>query len=155
MGVNGSPAQLAALAKARTAAKKPEAVAKQAESLSKTMRGKPRTPAQVEVLNSARAKAHAGMIGNAYGGFRGSFAEFGPDLRERDGDLCQLCLEIIDFDLPVRSQLSRSVDHIIPVRAGGSDDMNNLWLAHTVCNQRNGSRHIGRPDGTTDPRKVS
>lgn len=93
------------------------------------------------------------MLGNTYGGFRGSFAEVGLALRERDGDLCQLCLALIDFDLPVRSPMARSVDHIVPARAGGSDDLNNLWLAHTVCNQRKGSRHIGRPDGSTDVRK--
>jgi 5-methylcytosine-specific restriction endonuclease McrA len=72
-------------------------------------------------------------------------------LRARDGDLCQICLDPMNFRIR-KSSLSLSVDHIIPCRAGGTDDLNNLWLAHLVCNMRKGARHAGRPDGSTDPR---
>jgi 5-methylcytosine-specific restriction endonuclease McrA len=82
----------------------------------------------------------------------GYFAEYGEMLRERDGDLCQLCLDPIDFELPTSDPLSRSVDHVVPVRAGGTDDPGNLWLAHIDCNRKKGARHCGRLDGSTDPR---
>jgi len=45
------------------------------------------------------------------------------------------------------------VDHIVPTRAGGSDEMHNLWLSHLLCNSKKGARHLGRPDGTTDVRE--
>jgi 5-methylcytosine-specific restriction endonuclease McrA len=82
----------------------------------------------------------------------GLYHAVGLALRERDGDLCQLCLSLIDFDLPIRTPGSRTVDHVLPVRAGGTDEPDNLWLAHLVCNQRKGARYVGRPDGTRDVR---
>ena len=36
------------------------------------------------------------------------------------------------------------VDHIIPVAAGGTDDLQNLWLACRPCNQYKGAQTIGR-----------
>lgn len=75
-----------------------------------------------------------------------------PELRARDGDACQLCLKKIDFRLRKRHPMSRSVDHIVPIRAGGSDDLGNLWLSHLLCNMKKGARHVGRKDGTTDVR---
>ena len=64
-----------------------------------------------------------------------------PALRKRDGDDCQLCrTPVEDFDLPWPHPLSPSVDHVTPVRAGGSHRMGNLQLSHLVCNQRKGAR---------------
>lgn len=151
-GRTPTEAQKAAVVAAR-AAHTDASRAKQAASLSRTMKGRARTPAQEAAFAAARAKAHDNMIGNTYGGFRGSFAEVGDVLHERDGDLCQLCLLPIDFSLPARTPMSRSVDHITPARAGGTDDLDNLWLSHLVCNQRKGARRIGRADGSTDVRK--
>lgn len=54
------------------------------------------------------------------------------DLWERDGGVCQLCFRPCD-----RSQASR--DHIRPRSRGGSDNPNNLQLAHRLCNQLKGS----------------
>lgn len=76
----------------------------------------------------------------------------GRVLRERDGDICQLCLGLIDFNLKNRDPMSVSVDHITPRRAGGTDDLENLWLAHLICNMKKGARHHGRSDGSTDSR---
>lgn len=83
---------------------------------------------------------------------RGYFFHVGSDLRARDGDRCQLCLEPIDFSLPPRKKMSPSVDHIVPRIMGGPDDMFNLWLAHFGCNVRKKDCYIGRQDGTTDVR---
>jgi 5-methylcytosine-specific restriction endonuclease McrA len=85
----------------------------------------------------------------------GSYAVYGPTLRERDGDLCQLCLSLIDFEAPLRTPYSRTVDHVVPVTRGGPDTLDNMWLAHLTCNQKKGCRYIGRPDGTTNIRSTS
>lgn len=64
-----------------------------------------------------------------------------PALRKRDGDDCKICFtRIEDFDLPWPHPLSPSVDHVMPVRAGGSHRMDNLQLSHLVCNHRKGAR---------------
>jgi hypothetical protein len=152
-GYLGSDKNLEDLVRAREAGSMPEARRRQAESLSKTMRGRERSPAQIAAFDAARAKAHAQMIGTVTTQKFGLLHKFGALLRERDGDLCQLCLTDIDFTVAVRTPFSASVDHIIPVRAGGTDDVENLWLAHLVCNQRKGARQVGRSDGSTDIRK--
>ena len=68
-------------------------------------------------------------------------------LRERDGDECQLCLGAegpLKFSkhpsLTVRDPLVRSVDHVVPQSLGGGDELENLRLAHFVCNARRGNR---------------
>lgn len=33
------------------------------------------------------------------------------------------------------------IDHIVPIRAGGTDDISNLQLTHMHCNLRKGQRH--------------
>lgn len=85
---------------------------------------------------------------------RRGLQEYVRPLRTRDGGLCQLCLSPIDFRLK-RSPLSVSVDHIVPARAGGADELRNLWLAHLVCNMRKGARYAGRVDGSVDPRRIA
>lgn len=152
-----SPAQLDALEKAR-AGYTEESRRKHSATMSVKMKGAPRTKAQEEAFNAARAKAHAKILreGRPEGPLKyGLFALVGEQLRERDGDLCQLCLTRIDFDVPPREPMARSVDHINPRNNGGPDELFNLWLAHLVCNQRKGSRYIGRADGTRDPRRHS
>ena len=152
-----SPAQLEALERAR-ASYTEDSRRKHSATMSAKMKGAPRTKAQQEAFNTARAKAHAKILRGDYpeGPLKyGLFALVGEQLRERDGDLCQLCLTRIDFDVPHREPMSRSVDHINPRNNGGSDELFNLWLAHLVCNQRKGSRYVGRADGTRDPRRHS
>lgn len=75
--------------------------------------------------------------------------------REQDGDLCQLCLEPIDFGVTWPDVGYPSLDHIRPRACGGTDDPDNLWLAHCSCNASKGARHVGREDGSTDRRKAS
>ena len=77
-------------------------------------------------------------------------------LRERDGDLCQLCLAPIPFiGLVWPDPEYPNVDHVRPTACGGTDDPDNLWLAHAHCNLSKGSRYVGRQDGSTDRRKSS
>lgn len=53
----------------------------------------------------------------------------------RDGTDCGICGEMVDMDLRrPDSLLGPSVDHIIPVSRGGSEEESNLQLAHYWCN---------------------
>ena len=68
-----------------------------------------------------------------------------PRLRERDGDDCQLCHQLIDFSLnPGTDPWAASRDHIKPRAAGGGDTLINSRLAHSICNGRRGSVWNGR-----------
>lgn len=53
-------------------------------------------------------------------------------LLARDGRACGLCGD------PIPSRETPSIDHIIAVALGGSDEPSNLRLTHLVCNQRAG-----------------
>lgn len=57
---------------------------------------------------------------------------------ERDGWQCYLCDRPIDRELAYPHPLSKSVDHVIPVSAGGSGRPENLRAAHLVCNYAKG-----------------
>ena len=65
------------------------------------------------------------------------------------GSYCAICgKEIIFEGLPPRHPLGRSVDHIIPISAGGHPtDLANLRPAHYGCNSRRGkgTRDATRP----------
>lgn len=52
------------------------------------------------------------------------------------GDKCHICNEVIDPTLPRTSRMGLTVDHLIPLSKGGSDDLENLRPAHWICNVR-------------------
>lgn len=66
------------------------------------------------------------------------------EIYERDGGVCQLCGEPCDrAGLEHSSPFSGTkpvIDHIVPRRAGGSDDRSNVRLAHSRCNVVLGAR---------------
>lgn len=62
-------------------------------------------------------------------------------LYERDKRLCWICLLLGKPAYVKRKDASR--DHYDPVSSGGSDDYENLRLAHKSCNSRRGTRSIG------------
>lgn len=59
---------------------------------------------------------------------------------EAQGWRCGICGADIQRTLPARHPMSASTDHIVPVALGGTDDPENLQLAHLVCNMRKGAR---------------
>lgn len=61
-------------------------------------------------------------------------------LAMRDGWVCQICLWPIDPRLKHPDRWSATLDHVVPLSEGGSDDMANLRLAHRYCNRLRGSR---------------
>ena len=65
-----------------------------------------------------------------------------PALRARADDCCELCGGPIDWEAPVRSAKSASVDHVVPVHAGGHElpAVEELRLSHYGCNSARGNR---------------
>lgn len=57
-------------------------------------------------------------------------------LVQRDGYDCAICGESIDIALPRTSKQGATIDHRIPLSKGGSDELDNLQLAHWICNNR-------------------
>lgn len=55
---------------------------------------------------------------------------------ERDRGVCQLCRKKIDWKLSWPDRKSMSVDHIIPLSKGGTDEAVNVQAAHLGCNCR-------------------
>ncbi len=59
-------------------------------------------------------------------------------VRDRAGDCCEYCR------LPASGgTIAFHVDHIIPVKLGGSDDISNLCLACYKCNAHKGHDLVG------------
>lgn len=58
---------------------------------------------------------------------------------ERDGWRCQLCRKALKRDAVAPHPLSPSLDHIIPLAAGGTHEPRNVQAAHFSCNTRRGT----------------
>ena len=63
-------------------------------------------------------------------------------LREKDGDLCAVCFDPIDFRLSGRDPRGPSVEHLIPRSKGGGDELSNLALSHWGCNKARGAKDL-------------
>jgi 5-methylcytosine-specific restriction endonuclease McrA len=67
-------------------------------------------------------------------------------LRERDGDRCQLCGYEIDFDALYADNdgqvnpMYRTLDHKYPIALGGFDTLDNSQASHMCCNSAKGDR---------------
>jgi 5-methylcytosine-specific restriction endonuclease McrA len=58
-----------------------------------------------------------------------------------DSQTCWLCGHPIDLTLPATDPMSATVDHVLPLAAGGDPlDPHNLRPAHRVCNGRKGKK---------------
>ena len=65
---------------------------------------------------------------------------FVPMLVSTKGTDCGICSNPIDMGLKYPNPMSRAVDHIFPKSLGGTEDMDNLQLAHLSCNIRKSNR---------------
>ena len=61
------------------------------------------------------------------------------ELLMRDGPLCQICAELMDWQSEQYAQRV-SLDHIIPISKGGTHTMDNVRLVHLSCNSRKGDK---------------
>lgn len=62
------------------------------------------------------------------------------EIAERDRFRCQLCRRPVDMEIPAPDPASPSIDHVIPLVAGGDDVRANVQLAHFGCNSAKGAR---------------
>jgi 5-methylcytosine-specific restriction endonuclease McrA len=53
-----------------------------------------------------------------------------------NNNVCSLCGRPIDMELKAPNPMSASVDHVIAVAKGGTDDIENLRPAHLDCNRK-------------------
>lgn len=60
-------------------------------------------------------------------------------LIERGGLTCPYCLSPIDLDIKWPDRLSKSIDHIIPIKHGGLHNIDNTQLMHLGCNSAKGA----------------
>lgn len=60
------------------------------------------------------------------------------DIARRDGWRCHLCTRAVDPNLYFQDRDAATLDHLVPVSAGGTDEPSNLALAHRGCNSRRG-----------------
>ncbi len=58
---------------------------------------------------------------------------------------CYLCGEPIDYSLKFPDPWCFTVDHVIPLEAGGVDDLSNKAAAHWTHNRAKGYRTDGGP----------
>lgn len=58
---------------------------------------------------------------------------------------CALCGEQIDYTLPYMDPGEYVVDHIVPVKRGGSDTIDNKQPAHRQCNRAKSDNADGGP----------
>ena len=61
-------------------------------------------------------------------------------IAKRDSYLCHLCNQIVDMDIKRTDKMGATIDHILPLSKGGLDTMENVALAHWICNIRKGNR---------------
>jgi 5-methylcytosine-specific restriction endonuclease McrA len=59
---------------------------------------------------------------------------------DRDGWRCHLCGGRVRSDLSGSQELGPTIDHLVPVSAGGRDELVNVALAHRRCNVARGNR---------------
>jgi len=61
------------------------------------------------------------------------------DVYERDGWVCGICLLPVDPALRFPDPMSASLDHVVPLAAGGPHRPHNVRLAHHRCNTVRGA----------------
>lgn len=57
---------------------------------------------------------------------------------ERDEFVCQICYTDVDMSRSGHDLHGPTIDHVYPLVHGGTDTLDNVQLAHRVCNLRKG-----------------
>ena len=69
-------------------------------------------------------------------GRENSYRKYKLRLIERDGRACFYCGKLMNTDI--------SLEHLIPLTAGGQNNLANMVLAHEKCNQKYGALPISK-----------
>lgn len=102
----------------------------------RTWEGIKADPARMERIREKSRRRRASMAG----------AQLGPNLLlmpgiyERDGGRCAICHRKVSLRVRWPAPLSATLDHIVPLSAGGSHTIENLTLAHLGCNLKRHTR---------------
>lgn len=64
------------------------------------------------------------------------------DIRMKHGDDCHLCGDPINYGLKFPHPKSPSVDHIVPISAGGPHSLDNCAMAHMDCNNKKHTKEV-------------
>lgn len=83
-----------------------------------------------------RARSQTRYQATRSGGVRLDARQFRAFIAERSNWTCALCANPVDPNLEHPHTMYGSIDHIIPLAVGGSNEMDNLQLAHLSCNAR-------------------
>jgi len=62
------------------------------------------------------------------------------EIFERDGWICWICGQEVDRESTGVSPAAPSIDHVVPLLAGGDDTPENVRCAHFECNKRRTDR---------------
>lgn len=82
-------------------------------------------------------------------------AELRAMVRKRDGDNCSLCRTPINFSRAPGTEWGPSLEHVIPLAAGGTNDLDNLRLAHAYpCNKAKADFGADPADAERHLRKI-
>lgn len=60
-------------------------------------------------------------------------------LVQRDGYICKICDKPIDLSIR-KGPNTATIDHIIPRSLKGTNNINNLRIAHAICNHTRGNK---------------
>jgi 5-methylcytosine-specific restriction endonuclease McrA len=74
-------------------------------------------------------------------------------LRASDGSDCAYCGKTMDFRLG-KGPLRATIDHVVPMSQGGSDDESNLCLACSLCNSTKSNRTPAEAGLTLRPKRL-
>jgi hypothetical protein len=61
-------------------------------------------------------------------------------IAKRDGNRCHICCRKVNMDLSGMAKWGPTIEHILPVSQGGTNEPDNLALAHRHCNVARGNR---------------
>jgi 5-methylcytosine-specific restriction endonuclease McrA len=62
------------------------------------------------------------------------------EIAKRDLGVCHICREDVNLSLPRTSRMGATLDHVVPIAKGGLDSVDNVRLAHWICNIRKGDK---------------
>ena len=58
------------------------------------------------------------------------------EIVQRDLGVCHICGNDVKLSLPRTSRMGATLDHVVPIAKGGLDSLENVRLAHWICNIR-------------------
>ncbi len=67
-------------------------------------------------------------------GRKNSYVKEKRSILKRDGSTCFYCGKALEDDI--------TLEHLIPLTAGGINNLSNMVLAHESCNNRMGDKHL-------------